>query len=398
MGGRQRPQGALEHPVRALATTTFASVAFSLPAIVRYSEPLHWNLLRTWHPTFMHIRSRMADGGPRCPTPTSRKRRTGERDDRRPRLTGARPVSMARVAARRPRNPVPRSVRVATLGRRRSDGVRVRHARRRGPPNRGRSAETLFGIVTLFDYEQLRASAAEPRVYAARCGRRIPCAGGLVNRGRTRRRRRRCARSTWSGRSVAPRLRRRPRDRVTTARCRRPRRPHETDGADVDHTGNHRGRDQSARRSECVPDDMGDTTPCDREGDTPGGHREVAAAKRRQEKCITRDTCSDCGTATMRETTPRLAATALTPHCTEMTNAATSRADGRERPAEHDAGAPAGGQQWWEHPPGDHRQAAERQELQGDDRITPVRSEQERDRDVGTDRQEDQCRPRQPAR
>ena len=110
---------------------------------------------------------------------------------------------------------------------------------------------------------------------------------------------------------------------------------------------------------------------------------------------MTRETCSDCGTASDEGDDAEARGDRVDAPLNGDGERGDEQADGRERPSEHDAGAPRRGQQWWEHPPRDHRQSAERQELEGDDRVAPIRSEQERDRDVGADREEDQHRPRQ---
>ena len=141
-----------------LATTTFASVAFSLPAIVRYSEPLHWNLLRHLAPD-LHAYP-VANGGWRSQVPYA---------------------NLAQKAYRRVRRTAPqahgRETRLEWLESLRSDLATQCLDRSESPlwdvvdraafasamldvetlPKRRQAAETLFGIVTLFEYEQLRA-------------------------------------------------------------------------------------------------------------------------------------------------------------------------------------------------------------------------------------------------
>ncbi len=80
--GANAVEGPLEHPYVPLATTTFASVAFSLPAIVRYSEPLHWNLLRHLAPD-LHAYP-VAHGGWRSQVPYANLAQKAYRRARRP--------------------------------------------------------------------------------------------------------------------------------------------------------------------------------------------------------------------------------------------------------------------------------------------------------------------------
>ena len=150
-----------------LATTTFASVAFSLPAIVRYSEPLHWKLLRHLAPD-LHAYP-VADGGWRTQVPYAnlaqqayrRARRQTIRADLRPiRLEWLESLrhDLATQCVDRSESPLWDVVD-------RTAFASVMLDDEAGPARR-QSVETLFGIVTLFEYEELRS--ASPLRTAAR--------------------------------------------------------------------------------------------------------------------------------------------------------------------------------------------------------------------------------------